>query len=94
MSLPYLHPRTRQHTELLSYTNRALLCLSLGILQVSSEIEALKRRLRDRAAELDRLCGGEGEEDRGRLMRKLEDLGHANAREKKELEEKLSKVGF
>jgi hypothetical protein len=64
--------------------------------QVSSEIETLKRRLRDRAAELDRLCCLEGApgdaEDRRLLMHKLEALEQVNAREKRELEEKLSKV--
>lgn len=71
---------------------------TLTYIQVSSEIENLKRRLRDRAAEFDRLCrqekdgGDDHPGDRKTLLRKLEELGQANAREKKELEEKLSKV--
>lgn len=64
--------------------------------QVSSELEALKRRLRDRAAELDRLCclqrGPIDDHERHTLLRRLEDLEQANAREKQQLEDQLSKV--
>lgn len=64
--------------------------------QVSSELEALKRRLRDRAAELDRLCclqrGPIDDQERHTLLRRLEGLEQANAREKRQLEDQLSKV--
>ncbi len=62
---------------------------------MSSEIQVLKNRLRDRIAEFEELClkSSAGIENR-ELKRKLEDLGQANQREKKELEDKLSRVGW
>ena len=79
--------------------------------RVSTEIELLKRRLRQRAAELDRLCAAEAEaeeeddeaeEDTQRRgsgggepltrQQRLEEMGRTTARERRELEEKLSQV--
>lgn len=76
--------------------------------QVSTEIEVLKRRLWQRAAELDRMCAAGAEEDEedenvsggeqqavpaGRTrQQRLEEMGRAMARERRELAEKLSQV--
>jgi hypothetical protein len=70
--------------------------------RVSGEIERLKRRLQQRAVELDRLCAeGDGDEDEEeedakqepeQRQRRLEEMGRATARERRELEEKLSQV--
>lgn len=72
--------------------------------RVSTEIEQLRRRLRQRAAELDRLCaaaaeGEDEDEDEGDFdespptrQQRLEEMGRATARERRELAEKLSQV--
>lgn len=66
--------------------------------QVSTEIESLKKRLRQRAAELDRMASCADDDDAGeedgdhQRGRRVEEVVRAAARERRELQQKLSQV--